>query len=154
APQAELELTCLLPMANEQRWPLYDLMASLASQRLFHEVRQRLGAGYGISGRALFLRGGAARLGLTGNVASSELTPALAAIKKSWDALPRGDVDEGALRREQWDIARSFNLRYLTSAELSRAVLDVRRMGWPVATIDRYPQYLAAATRADLVSAF
>src|SRR5262249_9885961 len=154
AGQGELELTCLLPTTDEQHWPLYDLMASLAARRLFHDVRDRLGASYGISGRALLLRGGTTQIVLAGNVASGQLEPALAAIKKSWEGLARGEVGDSEMKRIQWDIARSFSLHLMTSAELAHAVSDMRRLGWPVAAIDRYPQHLAAATKADLVSAF
>jgi zinc protease len=155
ATQGEVRLGCLLPAASDGKAAAtYQLMARLVGKHLFKAVRQELGASYGVRGSSDVLRGGAAHMVVEGNINNGKLAEALAVIRKYWDGLPRGEFDEQEMNLVRWDLAREFNLRFLTSGTVVRTVLEARNLGQPLESVDHYADDLAAVTKQDLQAAF
>src|SRR5262249_19557665 len=146
ATQGELRLGCLLPVSPPSDQPRNDVLADLITSHLYEEVRERLGVSYGVDGAAHTLRGGASHLVIAGRRDNAGLAPALQAIHEFWDELARRGPDAVELERARWKVARRFNLRFATTRAMVGAVLATRNRGWPLASLDQYPERLAAVT--------
>jgi zinc protease len=154
ATQGELTLGCLLPAADPRSAVMYDLMASMVADHLFKTVRGKLGASYGMRGRAQTLRGGASHMLITGNINNGSLAPALQAIKEYWDGLPQGNFSDKEMNRIRWDMALRYNLDFTTNAQIGDQIIGTRNVNWQLSTLDRYGDDLASISKADLTRAF
>jgi zinc protease len=152
--QAELTVGCLLPTADAAAEPSYDLLAELIERRLFEALRQQLGATYGVSAAAEELAGGAAHLVVKTTVDNGRVRDVLALIDAYWRQLSAGELDQTELDAARWSIARRFNLRFATTAQMVAAVVDRRAKGWTLTSYDLYPQRLTAVTAADVARVF
>jgi hypothetical protein len=54
------------------------------------------------------------------------------------------------VRLRAWDSARNYGARFITADDIARAVYDAWNRGWPLETIDTYPQKLAAVRAEHL----
>jgi zinc protease len=151
ATQAQLELGCLLPAADEAAATRYTLLAALAGKRLTQVLRHELGASYGFHGYTEVLRGGASHLVLRGTVDNAHLPQALEALTRNVTELSQGTFRPGELEGAQRQLLGRYSFSHGTSGELVAAVLDARLLGWPLSAVDASPTYLAAATE-QLVS--
>jgi zinc protease len=154
ATQGELRLGCLVPAADEKTAVMYEVMADMVGRHLFRSVRQQLGASYGINGSAQTLRGGASHIVIGGNITNEKLAPALKVIREYWDGLPAGQFAENEMNQARWNLARSYNMRFTTTSDVADEVVAARAIGWSVDVVDKYPQYLASLTKAELQKAF
>jgi zinc protease len=152
--QGEFRLGCLLPAGDAKSYVKYDVMADMVGKHLFKAIRQELGASYGMNGFAQTLRGGASHMLVVGNINNLKLAAALKVIRAYWDGLPAGKFDEQEMNRARWWLAREYNLRFTTTSSIAGEVLAARNLGWGIDSIDHYPEYLAAITKADLQRAF
>jgi zinc protease len=151
ATQAQIELGCLLPEADEAAATRYTLLAELAGNRLTQVLRHELGASYGFHGATEVLRGGASHLVLRGRVDNAHLPQALATLTRNVTEFSQGTFQPGELERMQRQLLARYSVSHGTSSQLVSAVLDARLLGWPLSAVDAAPTHLAAATE-QLVS--
>jgi len=151
ATQAQVQLGCLLPTADEAAATRYTLLAELAGKRLTQVLRHELGASYGFHGYTEVLRGGASHLVLRGAVDNAHLPQALEALTRNVTELSQGTFRPGELERIQRQLLSRYSVSHGTSSELVAAVLEARLLGWPLGAVDATPTHLAAATE-QLVS--
>jgi zinc protease len=154
ATQAEFRLGCILPPGDDFAATRYRLMSLMASQHLFRQVRQELGATYGMHGYAQTLRGGTSHLIIFGNINNARLAPALTTIKRYWDGLPRGEFDEREANNSQWDLAAAYHMGYSTTGDFTSAISNTWNHGWPLESIDKYGDKVLAVNKEEMQKAF
>ncbi|MGZ3459128.1 MAG: M16 family metallopeptidase, partial [Archangium sp.] len=154
ATQAQVELGCLLPVADEATATRYTLLAALAGTRLTQVLRHELGASYGFQGYTEVLRGGASHLVLRGAVDNAHLPQSLETLMRNLTELSTGSFRPGELEGIQRQLLSRYSVSHGTSGELVAAVLDARLLGWPLSAVDATPTYLAAATEQTVSQDF
>jgi zinc protease len=146
ATQAQMQVGCLLPTADEAAATRYEVLAELASARLTQALRHELGASYGFHGSSTVFRGGASQLVLRGTVDNAHLSQALKALTRNFAELSAGTFSPGEIARTQWRLASGYAVSLGTSGELVSAVLNARSLGWSLGSVDAYPAHLSAVT--------
>jgi len=146
ATQAQLQVGCLLPTADEASATRHEVVADLASARLTQALRHELGASYGFHGSSTVWRGGTSQLVLRGTVDNAHLPQALKALTRHLAELSAGTFRPGEIARTQWRLASGFAVSLGTSGELVSAALHARGLGWSLASVDAYPSHLSAVT--------
>ena len=135
---------CPLPPADAAIEARYDVMAELASKRLYHQVRTALGASYGLHGHGPVHEGGAAHLEVQGAVENAQLVPALAAVRQMLRELSEGKWRPAELEAARQRVNQERALSLGTTAALADAVLGARGRGWPLAEVEDYARHLTA----------
>jgi len=154
ATQGQLVLGCLLPRATPDNEASHDLLAEMIERHLLRVLRQQLGATYNVTASTDTLRGGAAHLTVSSNLASAQLSAALKIIHDYWESLGKGDIDEHEIEAARWQLARRFSVRFTSTSGLVSAVLRRRNLDWPLQSIDHYPEQLTLVGGRDLQEAF
>ncbi len=129
-------------------------MARILSERLTNVVRRSLGASYGFHAGVTTYRGGAAELGLHGDVDNEHVSDALAALRRALILLEQGHFKEGEVDAARWRAARSYAVRYTTNAAIVRSILAARNEGRDVRALDTYPEDLLGVTPESLQADF
>ncbi len=150
ATQTQVSWGCPLRGADAAAEARYDLMAELASTRLYRQVRSSLGASYGFSGRSVVYEGGAAHLEVHGAVENAQLPRALAAVRQTLGELSEGHWQPVELEAARRRLQQRHALSLGTSAQLAQAVLSARGLGQPLSSVEDFPKHLAAVTPAEL----
>jgi zinc protease len=154
ATQGQVRFGCLLPAAMSRTGARYDVAAALAEDHLTRRVRLSLGATYGFHARADILRGGAAHFILSGDVDNAHLTKALETLKAALASFEQGQLGKGELDRARLRIARRYAVSYVTSGDLVDALLEARNEDRDAASIDAYPEEIAATSAEHLAETF
>ena len=152
--QAQLQLGCLLPAADEAAATRYTLLAELAGMRLTQVLRHELGATYGFHGYTEVLRGGASHLVLRGTVDNAHVPQALAALTQNVTELSKGSFRPGELENIRRQMLGRYAVSHGTSGALVASVLEARLLGWPLSAVDSTPAHLNAATEQVLSQDF
>lgn len=147
ATQSQIRFGCLLPAATQSAVDTrHDVAAQLVQDRLFTELRQRLGVTYGFSAMAIVMSGGAAYLAVDGAVETGKLGPALAVLRGTLQALTDTKVSENELGWAKLRQAYRDGASRMTNGAIVRGLLASRNMGYRFDRIDTYAQELAGAT--------
>ncbi len=154
ATQTKVSWGCPLRQADAAAEARYDLMAELASTRLYRQVRTALGASYGFSGWSAVYEGGAAHLEVHGAVENAQLPQTLAVVRQTLGELSEGHWRPVELEAARRRLQQRHALSLGTSAELAHAVLSARGRGQPLTSIEDFPKHLAAVTPAELQREF
>jgi predicted Zn-dependent peptidase len=153
--QTEIRLGCLLPETTEPRRGIaYELASEILTRDVDTLVRDRLGAGSGAHGKSNLLFGGVASLELSAVISSDRTADVLKAVRARTQDLAAGGLSDDDLEQARWSIARKFQLRFGTTDSVFGAILEARKRGWPLATIDRYAEQLLEVTPGDLREVF
>ncbi|HYO55861.1 pitrilysin family protein [Archangium sp.] len=154
ATQTQVSWGCPLPRGDAAAEARYDLMAELASTRLYRQVRSSLGASYGFSGWSRVYEGGAAHLEIHGALENAQLTQALAAVRQTLGELSEGHWQPVELEAARRRLHQRYSLSLGTSRALAQAVLNARGRGWPLAEVEDFSKHLAAVSPAKLQDDF
>jgi zinc protease len=149
ATQALVNVACRLPEVKPDRLPAYDLLESLATEKAA-ALREQWGATYGVYARVTKRPGGAADLSIDGAVETAQVGRSTARLLDLVAELGRGDVADGMFLTKRWDVARGFANQYVTAGALANAIVEAAEQGWPLEALDRYPENLAATTKATI----
>jgi zinc protease len=149
----EVRFGCVLPPIQALTGAVRsDALAALIHEDLAHRLRSQLGASYGSDVRASTLRGGTAFLEGTLDVEDGALPEALDTLNGWLDPAREIPLKPTALERERRRMARR---RVFNDAINSQVAVDLFRawnLGWPLATLDEYPNALARMTLQDLAA--
>jgi zinc protease len=151
ATQATLGFGCLLPPATAENAAAEELFAELVGN-YFWALREQFGASYSPSTQLVRLAGGTAAMTLDADIDYRRLDPALKWIRSYLEDASRGQFQQRKLDVERARMARRFNLRYATTADLAQAMFDTWNMDWPLEELDRYPDRLMAVTPVDVAA--
>jgi zinc protease len=155
ATQSQIRFGCLLPAATQSAVDTrHDVAAQLVQDRLFTQLRQRLGVTYGFSARAAVMRGGAAFLSVDGAVESAKLGTALGVLRDTLKALadtpaPANELDWAKLRN-----AHRKGTSFMTNQAIVRALLSSRNIGFGWSRQDTYASELAVVTAEAVAQDF
>lgn len=149
ATQAVVRIGCRLADATPERLPAYDLVGAIANERTWL-LREEWGATYGVFGAASSHPGGAAHFVVGGAIETPQAARAVTRLLDLVDELVSERLDENLFLVKRWDVARGFNNGFATGEDLAGAVLRAAVHGWPHDVWDRYPERLAATTRATI----
>lgn len=154
ASQGHVQLACRLPEATPESAARYELMAELLRSRMWHRVREQMGATYGFFANATLARGGAAHLLVEGIVDAPKLGAVLKATREVLATYGREGVPAAELERARSRLLARHAVALNTSHDWVDALLDARVQGWDAASVSRKPELLGAVTAADLQKAF
>jgi predicted Zn-dependent peptidase len=113
-------------------------------------LRERAAASYEVSGNTELLRGGTAVFTLRADVDESHLSWAVRALRGFVEQPARAFLGAESLARARGAAARQFNLAFGTTGELARRIVSVWNLGWPLETLDRYPERVQNVELADV----
>lgn len=117
--------------------------------RLMKELRQKLGATYGIGTTPLNLAGAPFIYG-QGSVQLDQLEPALATIRSTLQEATSGAVSETDLADSKTYLAGAFARDLTSSAAIADFILAARLANLPADYYDTYPARIQAVTPDDL----
>ncbi|WP_224240434.1 M16 family metallopeptidase [Hyalangium gracile] len=145
ASQAELQLGLRWPELSAREEATASALAWLLEHRLGHQLRERLGITYGVRvshearPRASTLR---LRVAVERSAAAGAVEQLLAELGTlEAEALPREVVE-----RARWQVARGYDLRFQTTAQVAERLLELERLDRPPDAWERYPEAIAAVT--------
>ncbi len=147
--QAEVRIGCRLANAGPEQVPAFQLIGALVNERAW-SVREQWGATYGIHARTVTLAGGAAHLMLSGAVVNKQAGASVERLLDLVAEVGSDKLDEGFFLIKRWDLAREFSQRFATGEQIASAIVRAKELGWPDDVWDRYPERLAATTRATI----
>jgi zinc protease len=148
ATQSDLRLGCRIGPVTAERLPAFDVLEAVTSHQAW-EMRESWGATYGIHGRVVEWPR-TAHLLIEGAVETDRTGAAVEKLLGLIGTLATEGPDMKTFTLKRWDLARGFDLGMATPAAVARAVLRADLNGWPLDTWDRYPERLAATSRADV----
>ncbi len=154
ATQGHVQLACRLPETTPEAAARYALMASLLRARMWHQVREQMGATYGFHTQVSMARGGAAHLLLEGVVDASQLGAAMTAVRTALTAYARDGVPAAEVESARGRLLAEQAVSLTTSADWVSAVLNARMLGWDAEAVTRRPALLQAVSPADLQKEF
>jgi zinc protease len=151
--QATVRIACRLTDARPELIPIYELAGALANERAW-DVREKMGATYGVYAAAQTMPGGAAHMLISGAIENKQVG---ASIQKLLDILVEVGserLDEKFFLLKRWDVARQFSQRFADGQSKAFHILEAAEHGWPTDVWDKYPERLAAATRENVRALF
>jgi predicted Zn-dependent peptidase len=129
ATQSQVRFGCLLPAAITSAIDTrHDVSARLIGDRLYHELRQKLGITYGFLAHATVERGGTAYLTVAGAVESGKLGPALVVLRDTLKALASAPAPDHAIARAKLRTAQREGTRFMTNETIVDALLSSRNV--------------------------
>jgi zinc protease len=128
--QGELRFGCQLPDVNTGPIAVrHELSARVARDRLWHILRETLGATYGVQVQAVELQGGTAYLDLRANVENGKLTSVLSELHKLLDQMAAAPVGPDALLWARYKKASSVALDQMTNGAAASFIFQRTRLG-------------------------
>jgi zinc protease len=124
ATQAQVHLACLADGRTLPQELSHQTLASLVSTTLFEKIRGELGASYGFGGGASPLVGGTTRIDWSGSIDNNRLPQAMAVLAKTLKAFEQETLNEPALARARWSVARESTMSGATASMVARALTD------------------------------
>ena len=147
---AALEFRCTLPRVDAHNWATATVLAAALNHAYFEDWRERAGASYSVLGDVDVLRGGTATFQLHADLAYARVPLALRSLRRFLDQPAAQSLDEDDLSRAREGAARSFDWDLGTTKSLARMIVFLWNLGWPMETVDRYPDDVFAAQIADV----
>ncbi|KFE70788.1 M16 family metallopeptidase [Hyalangium minutum] len=154
ATQGHVQLACRLPEATPEAAARYAVMAEVLKARMFHQVREQMGATYGFHTQVSMARGGAAHLLMEGVVEASQIEASMSAARGALAAYGQGGVPGAEVESARSRLLASQAVFLTTSGDWVYALLNARVLGWDAEAVTRRPALLQAVTPADLQKEF
>ncbi|MFL5347386.1 MAG: M16 family metallopeptidase [Hyalangium sp.] len=154
ATQGHVQLACRLPEVTPEAAARYALMAAVLRTRMWHQVREQMGATYGFQTRVSMARGGAAHLLLEGVVDSAQLAPAMTAARAALTSYAQQGVPVKELESARSRLLAEQAVALTSSGDWVEALLDARVLGWDATAVTGRPGFLQAVSPADLQKEF
>ena len=154
AAHGRVQIACRLPTATPEAAVRYELMASVLRERMWHRIRERMGATYGFYAGVSMSAGGAANLLLEDVVDLPQLGASMAAGREVLAAYALEGVSATELERARSRLLADHAVSLVTSADWVDALLKARVMGWSPEAVTQRPALLQAVTSAELQKEF
>jgi predicted Zn-dependent peptidase len=147
ASQAEIHIGCLLPPMRGDRAARYDVFANSLQMRLLQELRWKASLTYDVWAGLSTTADGGTWFSMRTDVENARLGEALTILRREWQHMQRSDEE---LDTARWELVRSYNLRFRTSASTATEIYQAWNRHWPLAWLDGYPTALAGVAARDL----
>jgi len=154
ATQGHVQLACRLPEATPEAAARYAVMAEVLRERMWHQVRDQMGATYGFYAQVSMARGGAAHLQLEGVVDAPQLGAAMTAVRTAMTAYAKDGVPAVEVESARSRLLADQAVSLTTSRSWVGALLNVRVLGWDAEAVSRRPALLQAVSPEDLQKEF
>jgi zinc protease len=154
ATQGHVQLACRLQEATPEAAARYALMAAVLRARMWHQVREQMGATYGFYTQVSMARGGAAHLLMEGVVDAAQLGPSMAAARAALVAYAKEGVPAAEVESARSRLLAEQAVALTSSRDWVAALLNARVLGWEAEAVTRRPALLQAVTSADLQKQF
>jgi zinc protease len=152
--QSHVQLACRLPETTPEASARYALMASVMRARMWHQLRERMGATYGFQTYVSMARGGAAHLLVEGVVDSQHLGSSMSAAREALAAYAQGGVPEAELEAARGRLIAEHAVSLTTSGAWMNALLDTSVLGWDGDMVTRRPALLQSVSSEALRQQF
>jgi zinc protease len=149
ATQSSVTLGCRVDPVAAETLPAFDVLAAVLEEEAW-QIRAQWGATYGFSARVRDYPGGAAHLLVEGDVETSRTGVAVEHLLGLVVAGATVGPSIKTFTLKRWDLARKFDQTFATPTAVAQAILRARANGWPDDVWDRYPERLAALSRAGV----
>ncbi|HXI57014.1 MAG TPA: insulinase family protein, partial [Polyangia bacterium] len=153
ATQVVLELGCLLPLSDERRDAVHDVLAAITRSQLHQLIRVQSGASYGVSASAMNTPGGTSHLTVTSAIDNAHIGSAMATIRDFVRVRSENGFLPGEIAKARFNLSSGYLLSAQDVGGLSAALLRRWKLGWSLESVDRYPDYLAAVTTEQVNAA-
>jgi zinc protease len=150
----KLQFGCFLPPAAAARADVVgELLEDALEDELFRRLRVERAATYTPRLSREVLRGGTHVL--TGVLDVGPKSGAVASdLLREWlDPTGRLAFDDAVIEKARWRAARRSGLRDETNGAIAHRLYRAWNMGWPLESLDDYPQDLASITPAEVAAA-
>ena len=150
ASQTEIQVACLLPLADPQGVAVRDITSGLVETTLQDEMRRKMGSTYGVHAWISTWRGGTSTLRLSSDVDNGRLPEVLDVLRGFW----KRRLSEGSSPHDI-EIAREHQelllpTRYEASSGLVGALVWRWNLGWPLESIDEMQAAFARVTDREV----
>jgi zinc protease len=150
AGQVRVRLACNATANNVEDELAFRMLASDLETQWNVLERENLGSSYGFISSVRANRDGSMRMLLAGRVENAASRQMVAAATRTWQGLGAPESTAKRLDRLRWDLAREFNVAFLTSNLLADAVAFERLHDRPVSSLDEVPRSLMQVTPQQL----
>jgi zinc protease len=154
ATQGHVQLACRLPETTPEAAARYALMAAVLRARMWHQIREQMGATYGFHTQVSMARGGAAHLLLEGVVDGPQLGASMTAVRSALTAYAKEGVPPVDLESARSRLLAEQSVALTSAGDWADALLNARVLGWDPAAVAGRPGLLQAVTAADLQKEF
>jgi zinc protease len=154
ATQGHLQLACRLPEATPEAAARYAVMAGVVRARMWHQIREQMGATYGFDSQVSMARGGAAHLLVEGVVETPQLGASMAAARAALESYAKEGVSAAELESVRTQLLAEHAVGLTTSRAWVEQLLNARVLGWEAEAVTRRPMLLQAVTAEDLRKEF
>jgi zinc protease len=154
ATQGHVQLACRLPETTPEAAVRYAVMAAVLRERMWHQVREQMGATYGFYTQVSMARGGAAHLLLEGVVDAPQLAAAMTAVRTALTAYATDGVPAVEVESARGRLLAEQAVSLTTSRSWVGALLNARVLGWDAEAVTRRPALLQAVSPTDLQKEF
>lgn len=152
--QGEVRFGCRLPdVTSGSLAARHDLAATVARERLWDLLRDKLGATYGVRVHAKALQGATAWLEVSANVENGKLTAVLGELRKTLEELATKPVSANAIGWARYEKASAVAKSQLTNGALAAAILARARLGLPPDVVEVRSE-VESVTALDLMADF
>lgn len=152
ATQAEISIGLRLPVLEEQDDAALGAMSWWLQKRFMKILREELGVTYGV-GVSRSDASLASDLTIRAAVEHSAAAKSLAVLLREVDALGDKPLPDAVAQRAQWQVARTFAMRFDTVRQAAGALAKVALFDRPADYWEKYPDGIAALTPAAMQAA-
>lgn len=149
ATQSQVSVGCPTATITPETFPALELAGEIATEQVW-SIREKWGSSYGVYARTSQMAGGAATLVIEGAVLQPQTGAAVAAMIDVIARLGSDQIDMRSFVVKRWDLARTFSRRFAEPNQIAGAIAEAAALGWPDDVWDKYPERLAALTRANV----
>jgi len=139
---AVMTFKCALPQVDSEASGTAWVFAEAVRGMFRSELRERAAASYDVFGNTELLRGGTAVFTLRADVDQAHLSRAVSALRRFVEQPARTVLGAEELAQGRAAAARQFNFSFGTTGELAARIASTWNLGWPLETLDRYPERL------------
>jgi zinc protease len=148
---ATMVFSCVLPKVGSDDAGAAWLFGVAVRNIFRNELRERTAASYDVSVQTNYLRGGSAVVEARSDVNPNHLPWAVQAVRRFVEQPAATLFDEKWLALARASAASGFNLSVGTTSDLAWRIVNTWNLGWPIDTLDRYPEQVYAAKLETLV---
>jgi zinc protease len=150
ASQVQIYLGCVLPPGDPAKDARYDIAADILASQMAFDLREKLGATYGVQGGARSLMGGTAYIWMTTAIGNDELRGALGTMRMFWGEFASGQRTTNSVRGVQIAHIRDRIFELESGAQIAERIVSTWLTGWPLVAIDQYASHIRAVSAGDV----
>ncbi|MFE8604262.1 M16 family metallopeptidase [Archangium violaceum] len=149
AAQADMHIGLRWPLLDAGQVATADVLTELLEERLWNQLRERLGLTYGVQVQR-DTRSLATALRIHTAVDAKSAAGSLEQLLAELGSLEDTPLPPKLVERARWQVARGYDLRFRTNDSVASRLMELSRLGRSLDYWEKYPEHLAAVTPASM----